>query len=147
MHENSPFLGQFFAMKTKSRQKSNQMYLKENFLQIPNIKSDFRQLKPFSRYKAFFRPNFRHFGPFRAILGHFGANYLENRIFPGHAVFTGSQLKVCSIIFRRKKCTSIAQIFCKFRKSSKNDTFFDFLNDPDFFSKIRLCNFSSFILL
>ena len=105
MYENSPFLGQFFAMKTTSRQKSDQTYLKENFPQIPNIKSDFRLHLPFSRYLAFFGPNLT-----------FRDEYLEKEIFLTNG-------------FRRLKDTIQGYIHCKNGKN-RQQRFRDNLEKP-----------------
>ena len=60
--ENCLSLGQIFSQKTTSRQKSDATLGKGNFLQIPNIESDFPQHLRFSRYRAIFG---HHFGRFR----------------------------------------------------------------------------------
>ena len=39
--QNWPFLGQIFSQKTKSYEKMNDTLVKDNSLQIPNIKSDY----------------------------------------------------------------------------------------------------------
>ena len=61
--KNCLSLSQIFTQKTTSRQKSDETYRKGNFLQIPNIKSDFRQHFRFWRYSTIFR---HHFLPFLA---------------------------------------------------------------------------------
>ena len=102
------------------------------------IKSDFDFDHPFGRYGCL---KICTTCPILVLF----PKYLENRIFPKHAVFT----KMCPLLsfmilncFQRKLKTKFSVKLEKLRKMALFTTFSQITGPPDFFSKIRKRYFS-----